>query len=630
MSALLNDDKRLLVLSEFQEGLKEIDSRAISDDVSIKYLIEDIYGVLGIDYTMYGKKLVLEENIEYLEKFKVIFEPENETKKQSYTNMFVKLVNDLFDKYIKINLVKVDENLNVMYELKNNYYVYNGIDLVNLFNISNGEQPETVFKLGFLLNKDVKTHVNKREVCPNYTPITKFNEVIINKKGKVVFRTSDIPDFDKYNTIVRSTLGRMLIVNNSHGFDYMNVESGFKRTLFEIEASTKHICKASGEEIHICKYFPIPSDVIKVDDEYYYREAYKLWALSKKYKCEVKKYKNDKHDVCFDVFNFNDKTFKNIDDTLDDNDELIDLYKKINNYSVTPRKLIYVNADGSENYNREKLYMGIELEFDSGGVNEENSHLFLAATTNYKPYMWSSRDSSVQNGFESKTVPTELEALMNKDLFNFELGFKTLKDRGYTAGTNQTCGYHIHLSKRFFTTPLDKHTLNDKDLSKLGLTVLSMLIENNWKDLVPFTRRQGDSLDRWAPNNKLFTKNSFMRIKETIDHKSIYKLIDDTYDRYRGHNNAINNNKGETYEIRIFRGSMNRTAVLAAAQLSSNLSYIARELMKNFLIGLNNRDTDLLKKVIDDISKVTFEDIVNYKQYKELNEYIVDYSKYNE
>lgn len=83
-----------------------------------------------------------------------------------------------------------------------------------------------------------------------------------------------------------------------------------------------------------------------------------------------------------------------------------------------------------------------------------------------------------------------------------------------------------------------------------------------------------------------------------IQDKFRYKYSDDKYV-------ALNTQHADTFELRIFKGTLKYNTYIATLQFVSNLANIAKEC------------TSLSK-----VQQVTFEDIVNYKRYNELDTYL--------
>lgn len=623
---VIPNELRKTTINALLKKLIVIDKVALEEGVDVSYLIDDFWKYLNVDYAVAGERIKITENRESLGSLVV---ETTSPSVEKYKSMFISAVDEVFSEFIKPKLTTVDETLRVLYNISGTHVVYTSKGLHTLF-VEVGQQKvdETVLKLAFIYNEDIRALQN--ETVPRKASTRNNHEnAILDNEDRIVASLSDL-GLSTRGGYLNSKFGRMIVTNKDTGLQLGNnlVDDEEVINTYEAKNSIETVCPASGHKIVVCTIFPLPRDIIESDGQYFYKEAYKLWAMSKKYNCTIEKYRNPDYGFNMEIFKFNDKSVENIEKALKHDEQHLELYTRINNYSARPRRFLYVNSDGSTNYYRDKLYMGVEMEFDEGGTDNENNHLFVSATTNYKPFLYSTTDSSVSGGFESKTYPTELGALMDKNLFNFELGFKTLKDRGYVAGRSNTCGLHIHLSKKFFTTPLDKFAFNDDDLDKLGLTLLSMVIENNWKDIVPFTRRTRDRLDNWARNNKKLTSSRIKELQESVNHKSLHHILEDVYRSYKDHSNAVNNNKRETFELRIFKGTLDKTALLASAQFSSNLSYIVRDAMKKVVVSASSYDDTALREAFKELLEVSFNDIVNYNSYEELNSYVSNYENY--
>ena len=218
--------------------------------------------------------------------------------------------------------------------------------------------------------------------------------------------------------------------------------------------------------------------------------------------------------------------------------------------------------------NGKELFLGTELEIDNGNDREDTARAMKnAMPTNF---ITMENDGSLDYGFENITQPATLEyhtSIRN----NYEDMFQIAKENGFRSHNTSTCGYHIHFNRSFFE---DKE---DECIAKL-----LYLVEKFWDELVKFSRRNYDNLDRWA---KKYDKTP----NEVVEDMKCYNL-----DRYH----AINLTNRNTIEFRMFRGTLNIETFIATLQLVDTIVRYVKEHTNNDIQSLQFTDlliTDELK-----------------------------------
>ncbi|HCQ5967527.1 TPA: amidoligase family protein [Clostridioides difficile] len=256
--------------------------------------------------------------------------------------------------------------------------------------------------------------------------------------------------------------------------------------------------------------------------------------------------------------------------------------KKVERGDVTRRYLNphYYTPD-EFNFNNiandtEKLYLGIELEIDKGGKNEENAKFIQNFLGEKNCYIV--KDGSLEDGLEIVTHPCTLQyhkKLAYKDLF------KRLEEKGYKSHDTKTCGYHVHVNRDFFSTDL---TIQD-----LCITKILYLIEKYWEYVKAIARRNS---------------NQYSQRLGIKDNESMFELlIKAKGNNYRSKYNVVNLEHDETIEFRMFRGTLKYETFIATMEFIYNLAYICK-------------DTSL-----ENIQNVEFQDILNVCQ----SEYLLEY-----
>lgn len=191
-------------------------------------------------------------------------------------------------------------------------------------------------------------------------------------------------------------------------------------------------------------------------------------------------------------------------------------------------------------------YRGIELEIDKGGEDTDKAKRVqdIVGSLAYIKH-----DGSLHNGFEIVTEPCSVD--YHKDSFPWDKVTRKCIEMGYQSHKAQTCGLHVHMSRLGFGRDYNEQDLN---ISKLLL-----MFEINWDKLVTFSRRSGGDLSRWA-NRYGITHDE----KELLNHA-----------KRSGRYFAVNLQPSNTVEIRIFRGTLKVSTIIASIQLCDVFNELA-------------------------------------------------------
>lgn len=248
----------------------------------------------------------------------------------------------------------------------------------------------------------------------------------------------------------------------------------------------------------------------------------------------------------------------------------------IHDYYYKPVPIFY---GGNTNMD---MYMGVELEVDKGGEDGENAERLLNIANNMHEHIYIKHDGSLNYGFEIVSHPATL------DYHTHDIAWAEIMNHavsmGYRSHDTATCGLHVHVSRRALG---DTYTEREKTVSKIVY-----FVENNWEEIVKFTRRNLSNLERWACR---------YGISKTVSETYENAKYDD--DRYR----AINLLNDNTIEFRIFRGTLNHSTFIATLQLV-------------YLICTTCKNASEID--IESMNWKTFIDSINFEKYHELSNYL--------
>jgi hypothetical protein len=268
----------------------------------------------------------------------------------------------------------------------------------------------------------------------------------------------------------------------------------------------------------------------------------------------------------------------------------------IKQYDYNPKEF-FLHKLGDE----EDLYLGVELEIDGGGEDEEKAKYVYSFMNRERENVYCKHDGSLNNGFEIVTHPCTLE--YHRELEYGEL-FSWLIKNKYRSHDTSTCGLHVHINRTYFG--------KDKLSQDLCISKLLYLFEKYWDKVELIARR---SSNRYA-------RRFLLEEDETPIDLYAKSQASDKY-------GAVNLKHKDTVEIRIFKGTLNYDTFISTLEFVEIMAQISkrtdiyeiqfvtwdkiRELFSDNLANyLNERETVVVKETRDTILATTSE---NYPRY---------------
>ena len=207
----------------------------------------------------------------------------------------------------------------------------------------------------------------------------------------------------------------------------------------------------------------------------------------------------------------------------------------IKNYGYKPEPIFYGSGD---------LFLGVELEVDKGGHIRENAQELIEIANTSTERVYCKHDGSLNDGFEIVSHPMDLT------YHTKEMPWKDILTKaasmGYLSHNTNTCGLHIHCSRDAFGKTYEEQE------DAIGRVVF--FVEKHWNELVRFSRRKWEHLNRWAAKYSTISDSP----QET------YKKAKD---RNMGRYVAVNLTNYNTIEFRMFRGTLRYKTFIATLQL---------------------------------------------------------------
>ena len=220
--------------------------------------------------------------------------------------------------------------------------------------------------------------------------------------------------------------------------------------------------------------------------------------------------------------------------------------RHIHSYSYKPYAIFKIASN--QTMKSDTLYFGLELEVERDNSSIDVGKMAESIVNEQVYYM--KNDGSLNNGFEIVTHPMSFEYIQEHKADIFKPMLDKLISSGYRSYDSKTCGIHIHLTKKCFSTwqlyRFIKFFLDNRDF----VTAIS--------------QRNIEQLERWAT------------IEEEADSSIIYKAKKKCGNSRRY--SAVNLQNDKTIEIRIFRGTLNYLSFLKNIEFCYALFNFSRDI----------------------------------------------------
>ena len=149
--------------------------------------------------------------------------------------------------------------------------------------------------------------------------------------------------------------------------------------------------------------------------------------------------------------------------------------------------------------------------------------------------------------------------------------FDTLSVYGLKSHDTNTCGFHIHIDRRFFGKSEDT-----------AIAKLLYIFEKFRPELMTFSRRTEEQAGSWAQKrkydggNKLWIKKAVKDSKHYCDHSERYY--------------AVNLTNAQTVEIRLWKGTLNPETFEATLRFTVRLSELCKSVSATKLAKMSFED----------------------------------------
>ena len=172
---------------------------------------------------------------------------------------------------------------------------------------------------------------------------------------------------------------------------------------------------------------------------------------------------------------------------------------------------------------------------------------------------WLTQDGSLNNGVEVTSMPCTLDYHVSSGLW--EAVRDTATAHGYRSHDTSTCGLHIHINRAFFGK-----SGFVQDAAAYKLTRLMQRFE---RQLTTFARRRDNHWCAYGTTTdytKTPAKNNSL-LSKAADLKSCHRYT---------HNKALNLQHSQTFEFRIFKGTLRIETLYASLALVNGLAHVVK------------------------------------------------------
>ena len=225
-------------------------------------------------------------------------------------------------------------------------------------------------------------------------------------------------------------------------------------------------------------------------------------------------------------------------------------------------------------------YIGFELEVDANDYIDRNAVVSIIKDK-FGDFFHYENDGSLNKGWENISQPASLNyhlSIMDK----YAWMFNVLKEQGLKSHDTNTCGFHVHLDRKYFGKSEDT-----------AIAKLLYIFEKFRPELMKFSRRTESEAESWAQKRK-FNGTNKSWIKKTVKDSKHYC---DHSERYY----AVNLTNDDTVEIRLWKGTLNIETFEATLKFTARLGELCKTVSAV------------------ELSKMTFEDLLG------LDEVILSY-----
>ncbi len=217
-----------------------------------------------------------------------------------------------------------------------------------------------------------------------------------------------------------------------------------------------------------------------------------------------------------------------------------------------------------------------------------NAEALLDIGNDTAEHIYCKHDGSIADGFEIVSHPMSLDYHLHK--MNWEKVFENALALEYRSHQTSTCGLHLHVNRTAFGDSFEKQ--------EEVIARIVFFVEDHWNELLKFSRRTEESINRWASRYGI-SENAADNYKKAKD-------------KHMGRYVAVNLENYNTIEFRIFRGTLRYKTFVAVLQLVDEICRLATIFDDKLIESLS------WSEFVSKIDKTAKRELVEYLKSKRL------------
>lgn len=237
--------------------------------------------------------------------------------------------------------------------------------------------------------------------------------------------------------------------------------------------------------------------------------------------------------------------------------------ENLHEYGWTPSLCFY----GQCVWSSDTPFLGIELETDSGserGDYCDELAAIIAEGCCFDGHYWMTEDGSLTNGVEITSHPMTL-GFHEVMLPVYREINETAKRYGYVSHDSGNCGLHIHVNRSFFGDTVEAQ-------EAAGYKMMRAL-QRFERQFTEFSRRTSNNWCHYGYGEDFEPVKKAGKVQYTMaDFKRKAKRACEC----RAHSQALNFQHMNTFEFRIFRGTLKVETLFASMGLVNGLCHVAK------------------------------------------------------
>lgn len=238
----------------------------------------------------------------------------------------------------------------------------------------------------------------------------------------------------------------------------------------------------------------------------------------------------------------------------------------LHDYGWAPSLSFYDEGGKWEGGEKTPLFLGVELETDGGSGQLEYAGA-LADVEGFEKHFWMTRDGSLCDGVEITSHPMTLAAHVGlRELYD-EIG-GTAARFGYKSHDGGRCGLHVHVNRSWFG--------KDKRLQDAGGYKLMRLMQRFEQAFTILSRRVNNRWCGYRTSGDYKLKDEVKTRREGKDEAGPIQIAQRMECNEKGHAQCVNFEHRDTFEVRIFRGTLKWTTYFASLGLVNGLCHTVR------------------------------------------------------